>query len=164
VHQVERADHASHIAQSRLGSAVLKGAGPMLPTDGRCARLSIGAAAAKLRLSACPPAAPANSKPADSAQGSPLLPVCYVNPSRSCIMHRKEPAAESIEQLTEESDRNSQQWIWPIAGGLGLYGCTRKCTRTRGRAIAWCTQISKRQMMNGHILPRLPAGRARLCC
>jgi hypothetical protein len=45
-HLVERADHASHIAQSRPGSAALKGAGPMLPTDGRCARLSIGAAAA----------------------------------------------------------------------------------------------------------------------
>eukprot|EP01047_Picozoa_sp_COSAG01_P002995 COSAG01_NODE_85_length_27670_cov_34.051467_9_plen_88_part_00 len=39
--KVERADRASHIAQNRLGSAALKGAGPMLPTDGRCARLSI---------------------------------------------------------------------------------------------------------------------------
>jgi hypothetical protein len=64
-HLVERAGRASHIAQSRLGLAVLKCAGPMLPTDGRCARLSIGAAAAKLQLSACPPAAPVPAAAAD---------------------------------------------------------------------------------------------------
>jgi hypothetical protein len=49
----------------------------MLPTDGRCARLSIGAAAAQLRLSACPPAAAADSKPADSAQ-----------PTASCLYRK----------------------------------------------------------------------------
>jgi hypothetical protein len=71
-------------------------------------------------------------------------------------------------ELDHESDpekvtRSSPHPTHSTRTAVQLYGCTRKCTRTR-RAIAWCTQISKRQMMNGHILPRLPAGRARLCC
>ena len=50
-----------------------------------------------------------------------MLPGKEIPVDPTC-MHRKEPAAESIEQLTEESDQNQPtQWIWPIAGGgLGL--------------------------------------------
>ena len=55
VRQVDRADTAAHIAQSQLISAVLKGAGSIMPTDGRCARLSVGAASLRLWLSAFAP-------------------------------------------------------------------------------------------------------------
>jgi hypothetical protein len=82
-HQVERADRASHIAQSRPGSVALKGAGPMLPTGGRCARLSIGAAAAKLRLAICLPTTCACACALQTASQLvvpliPLLPSCLL--------------------------------------------------------------------------------------
>jgi hypothetical protein len=139
VHQVERADRASHIAQSRLGSAVLKGAGPMLPTDGRCARLSIGEPLPSCGyLPARADAAPANSK--------------QLRKSQSILHHASKGAsrAESIEQLTEESDRNSQQWIWPIAGGLGS-PVERK--KGDGRPVYRCQSASQSFQYGPRVVP-----------
>jgi hypothetical protein len=89
----------SHIAQSRLGSAVLTGAGPMLPTVGHCARLSI---CAKLRLHVS--AAPARLRPLQTA-ASQLIPAAHQTMAQTTALRALLPVLSFPAQLSPDRSR-----------------------------------------------------------